>query len=88
MSRRLYRPAAVAAEDIRAVRRLLGESQADFAARWGRCRRSVIRWERWGHAFRGTGVAGLDATHIEIWADTCLEACRRLRRDPSLIDQF
>jgi len=76
----LYPPALSAtAADVRGVRQLLGESQTVFAARWGRCRRSVIRWERWGHRFLTTFAPGAAASHAEIWETACREACQRWR---------
>lgn len=37
--------------EIKRIRERLGESQGTFAARFGKVRRTVIRWEQTGHYF-------------------------------------
>lgn len=68
-------------EDIRQVRQLLGESQAVFAGRFARDRRTVIRWEQDGHRFTDNkpNVFLCRYTYREIWQLTCSEACTEMR---------
>lgn len=83
--RSTHRPAVAAVratgEDIRGVRRLLGESQPVFAARFSRTARQLRTWESLGTRFTDNkpNVFLCRYSYREIWLLACAEACEEMR---------
>lgn len=66
--------------EIAGVRQLLGESQAEFSRRFGRCERTQRRWEGNGFKFRDYVMSVYPyMNYLDAWRDACREACQALR---------
>lgn len=61
----------VTGEEIRKVRQQLGEDQTAFGARFGKTRRTIIRWEKGGAQFNDWGGWNREdrKTPADLWRD-------------------
>lgn len=77
----------VSADELRRVRVALGENQTQFAARFGRVRRTVIRWEQSGACLQTWARHNMPSEE-EIWTAALAELDARGQVEKSGAGRF